>query len=223
MINPLCFVLMPFGVKPTASGRSIDFDLVYTKLIKPAIAAAGMDPVRADGEEAGGIVHKPMFERLLLCDHAVADLTTGNANVFYELGVRYAVRPHVLSWAGTVVIDGETYGWAEFPDPPGPPVVDGNFGRFVEYWTIFTLDRAEDLTSAACDPDRVLLAGDNTGWGSTTGNVDKADGTVTFADPLGPFADVDFGSRMLWRGKVLGGPTEQGSEFKATLHILRPR
>lgn len=35
-----------------------------------------------------------MYERLLFCDYAVADLTTANANVFYELGVRHAVRPH---------------------------------------------------------------------------------------------------------------------------------
>jgi tetratricopeptide (TPR) repeat protein len=34
-----------------------------------------------------------MFERLLLCDYAVADLTTANANVFYELGIRHAARP----------------------------------------------------------------------------------------------------------------------------------
>jgi len=42
---------------------------------------------------SGGIIHKPMFERLMLCEYAVADLTTANANVFYELGVRHAVRP----------------------------------------------------------------------------------------------------------------------------------
>jgi tetratricopeptide (TPR) repeat protein len=35
-----------------------------------------------------------MFERLVLCQFAVADLTLANANVFYELGVRHAVRPH---------------------------------------------------------------------------------------------------------------------------------
>jgi hypothetical protein len=35
-----------------------------------------------------------MFERLILADYAVADLTTANANVFYELGVRHAVRPY---------------------------------------------------------------------------------------------------------------------------------
>ncbi len=34
-----------------------------------------------------------MFERLILCEYAVADLTNANANVFYELGLRHAVRP----------------------------------------------------------------------------------------------------------------------------------
>jgi len=34
-----------------------------------------------------------MFERLVLCDLALADLTGANANVFYELGVRHVTRP----------------------------------------------------------------------------------------------------------------------------------
>lgn len=93
-MKPLCFVLMPFGSKLGASGRSIDFDLVYAKVIRPAIEASGMEPIRADEEWVGGIIHKPMFERLLLCDYAVADLTLANSNVFYELGIRHAVRPH---------------------------------------------------------------------------------------------------------------------------------
>jgi hypothetical protein len=91
---PLCFVVMPFGVKPDGRGGSIDFDAVYESLIAPSVAAAGLQPLRADQELVGGIIHKPMFERLILCDYAVADLTTANANVFYELGVRHAVRPY---------------------------------------------------------------------------------------------------------------------------------
>jgi hypothetical protein len=91
--QPLCFVLMPFGEKPGMGGATIDFDAVYNELIKPAIVAAGLLPLRADEEQAGGIIHKPMFERLILCEFAVADLTTANANVFYELGVRHAVKP----------------------------------------------------------------------------------------------------------------------------------
>ncbi|MFZ9132502.1 MAG: hypothetical protein ACO21B_04630, partial [Gemmobacter sp.] len=78
---------------PGADGRPIDFDSVYDKIIAPAVSEAGMEPLRADEEAAGGIIHKPMFERLLLCDYALADLTTANANVFYELGVRHAARP----------------------------------------------------------------------------------------------------------------------------------
>jgi hypothetical protein len=93
MPNPLCFILMPFGRKKDTSGREIDFDAVYERLIAPAVRDAGMEPLRADEEKTGGIIHKPMFERLILCEYAVADLTTANANVFYELGVRHAVRP----------------------------------------------------------------------------------------------------------------------------------
>ena len=92
-VRPLCFVLMPFGQKNDAGGREIDFDEVYGKLIKPAVEEAGLQPIRADEEAAGGIIHGPMFERLLLCQYAVADLTTANANVYYELGVRHAARP----------------------------------------------------------------------------------------------------------------------------------
>jgi tetratricopeptide (TPR) repeat protein len=85
---------MPFGRKPDGAGGTVDFDQVYRQVIHPAVEAAGLEPIRADEELVGGIVHKPMFERLILCDYAVADLTTANANVFYELGVRHAVRPY---------------------------------------------------------------------------------------------------------------------------------
>jgi predicted transcriptional regulator len=90
---PLCFVLMPFGRKPGVGGAVIDFDAVYQQLLAPAIRDAGLEPLRADEEQAGGIIHKPMYERLILCDYAVADLTGANANVFYELGLRHGIKP----------------------------------------------------------------------------------------------------------------------------------
>lgn len=93
-MKPLCFVLMPFGSKiDPLSGLSFDFDAIYNQGIRPGIERAGMEPIRADEERTGGIIHKPMFERLILCDYAIADLTTANANVYYELGVRHAIRP----------------------------------------------------------------------------------------------------------------------------------
>jgi len=94
MIAPLCFVLAPFGKKKDpAGGPDIDFDRIYDAAIRPAATDAGLEPIRADEERVGGVIHKAMFERLLLSEFAVAELTTANANVFYELGVRHATRP----------------------------------------------------------------------------------------------------------------------------------
>lgn len=92
-MKALCFVLMPFGRKPAPNGAVIDFDRVYLELIQPAVLAAELEPLRADEETIGGGIHKPMFERLILCPYAVADLTLANANVFYELGIRHSFKP----------------------------------------------------------------------------------------------------------------------------------
>jgi tetratricopeptide (TPR) repeat protein len=100
-MKPYCFILMPFGRKSDESGKAVEFDKVYELIIKPAVKEANLEPIRADEEIIGGIIHKPMFERLMLCDYAIADLTTANANVFYELGVRHGIRPHstILTFA----------------------------------------------------------------------------------------------------------------------------
>lgn len=105
MYRPLCFVLMPFGKKSCATGKVINFDSIYSNLLIPSIEEAGFEPIRADQEVTGGIIHKPMFERLILCEYAIADLTTANANVFYELGIRHAVR----QWSTILIFaEGET-------------------------------------------------------------------------------------------------------------------
>lgn len=92
-MKPLCFVLMPFGVKTDGNKKEINFDTVYNSFIKEAIIQAGLEPIRADEETSGGFIHKPMYERLIFCDFAVADLSFANANVFYELGIRHALKP----------------------------------------------------------------------------------------------------------------------------------
>lgn len=92
-MSPLCFILMPLGRKPARNGRIIDFDAVYSQIIKPAVIAAGLVPLRADEGIDGNVIHKAMFEQLILCDYAVADLTLADANTFYELGLRHALRP----------------------------------------------------------------------------------------------------------------------------------
>jgi hypothetical protein len=97
--RPVCFVAMGFGVK-TPPGRSepvVDFDEVYG-FIERAVAAQGLECVRADFEVGGGFIHRAMYERLLVAEYVVADLTFANANVAYEVGVRHGAsqRPTIL-------------------------------------------------------------------------------------------------------------------------------
>lgn len=91
----VCFVDMPFGHKTDPkTGIEIDFDQIYETGIKPAVEAAGLECVRGDQERTGGIIHTAMFARLLLSEFVIADLTTANPNVFYELGVRHTAKPY---------------------------------------------------------------------------------------------------------------------------------
>jgi MAP3K TRAFs-binding domain len=91
-LRPMCFIAMPFGRReatgPGGATIAIDFDEIHTYLHKGA-EAAELDPIRADFELAGGFIHKPMFERLLVAEYVVADLTLANPNVTYEVGVRH--------------------------------------------------------------------------------------------------------------------------------------
>jgi len=86
------FVVMPFGTKPGVDGRPIHFDAIFAEVIQPALIEAGCAVMRADGEQRAGNIRTDMFQELLLADLVVAELTLDNPNVWYELGVRHALR-----------------------------------------------------------------------------------------------------------------------------------
>jgi hypothetical protein len=93
--KPACFVVMGFGTKTDfATGRKIDLDYSYNALIKPVVESKGLLCIRADEIKHSGSIDVPMYQQLLNADVVIADLSTSNANAFYELGVRHALRPH---------------------------------------------------------------------------------------------------------------------------------
>src|ERR1700756_360900 len=81
------FIIRPFGVK-----KGIDFDRVERELIDPALTQLKISG-RTTGEilEAGNI-RTDMFQQLLIADLVIADISSNNANAFYELGIRHALR-----------------------------------------------------------------------------------------------------------------------------------
>lgn len=109
--KPHAFVVMPFGVKPGPDGKPIDFNRVYADYIRPALEAAGLEPFRADEEMRAGDIRTDMFQELLIADLVVADLSIDNPNVWYELGVRHALRARgvVLVCGGKVTTAFDLY------------------------------------------------------------------------------------------------------------------
>jgi len=91
---PSCFVIMGYGKKTDfKQNKSFDLDKTYRNIIKPAAEAAGFKCKRADEVQHAGVIDVPMYERLLMADLVIADVSTANINAFFELGVRYALRP----------------------------------------------------------------------------------------------------------------------------------
>jgi tetratricopeptide (TPR) repeat protein len=87
-----CYVSIPFGKKSDIQGNIIDFDNIYNIIIKPAVEGAGLLCIRGDDVAAGGLIQKNIISAVISSDVFIADITTGNPNVFYELGIRHTAR-----------------------------------------------------------------------------------------------------------------------------------
>jgi len=85
---------MGFGKKTDyQSGRLLDLDATYEAIIQPSVEANGYRCIRANKILHSGVIDVKMYEMLLRADLVVADISTGNVNAVYELGVRHALRP----------------------------------------------------------------------------------------------------------------------------------
>lgn len=96
MPRPVCFMVMPYSIKDTRSANPkaparINCDLLWDHAFSPALDALGYEPVRAD-QDLGALIIAEMIQRLALADLVVADVTVPNGNVYYELGLRHALK-----------------------------------------------------------------------------------------------------------------------------------
>lgn len=87
------FIVRPFGSKNDKQGQAIDFNAVERDLIGPALTAHKIDGRTTLEIAAAGNIREDMFRMLIAADLVIADISIHNANVFYELGIRHALRP----------------------------------------------------------------------------------------------------------------------------------
>ncbi|HLE83759.1 MAG TPA: hypothetical protein VJG13_05420, partial [Thermoanaerobaculia bacterium] len=99
------FIIRPFGLK-----EGIDFERVERELFAPALEELGIHGRTTAEIVEQGNIRTDMFQRLLTAELALADITLHNANVFYELGIRQALRERV-----TFLVRGRLEGGHDVP------------------------------------------------------------------------------------------------------------
>lgn len=82
-ITPKMFVMMPF---------SEPFDTLYRDVILPVAKEAHFDVVRIDQVYGPGIILNDIQQQIEQSQAVVAEITSHNPNVFYELGYAHALR-----------------------------------------------------------------------------------------------------------------------------------
>jgi Tetratricopeptide Repeats-Sensor len=113
-----------FIVRPFKAVDGIDFDAVERELIEPVLRDAQIKGRTTQEIARAGNIRTDMFERLLLADLVIADISIHNANVYYELGIRHALRPRttilIRARKDEVPFDLKTDRYLEYsPDDPG--------------------------------------------------------------------------------------------------------
>lgn len=104
--KPSCFIIMPITTPPEHledyRNDVKHFTHVLECLFMPSVDSAGFTPVppKAVGS---GVIHADFIKQLSTCEMVLCDMSTLNANVFFELGIRTALNKPVA-----LVVDDKT-------------------------------------------------------------------------------------------------------------------
>ena len=89
-----CFVICPIGAEGSKTREKSN--MVYSNIVKPALADFEYDPIRADQVNESGIITSQIIQYISNSPLLIADLTDKNPNVFYELAIRHMIKKPCL-------------------------------------------------------------------------------------------------------------------------------
>src|SRR5574337_1152984 len=90
----ICFIISPIG-EPDSEIRKLA-DEKYDLVFEPVLVELGYTPIRADKENSPNSISRGIVTRLLNSELVIADASGFNANVFYELAIRNAIKKPVI-------------------------------------------------------------------------------------------------------------------------------
>lgn len=89
------FFVTPIGESGSKDRKTADF--VLKSFLKPVADELGYDVLRADLIQTVSDISDSVIEQLENADLVVADISTANPNVMFELGYRYALhKPYLI-------------------------------------------------------------------------------------------------------------------------------
>ena len=116
-MKKICFVAMPFGAGDEYEGKIEESDFIFKNIITPAVEQAVSDFTKQFGDQfdhqiemvrelenvTPGNITESIIRHLTNSYITIVDLTGKNPNVFFELGVRFALRRN-----GTILLVQDT-------------------------------------------------------------------------------------------------------------------
>jgi hypothetical protein len=98
VVRPSCFIISPISTPPHLvdryAGDAEHFLHVIEHLLVPAVKEAGFIP-HSPIAKGADLIHAEIVRKLESSDVVLCDMSTLNANVFFELGIRTAVNKPV--------------------------------------------------------------------------------------------------------------------------------
>lgn len=96
-----CFVMMPHGGRGEYQRGESEANHVYSKIVRPAVEKTlgtieeTVHIEREIDEQRPGGITRSIITKIARSDLVIADITGSNANVFLELGIRYALQKNI--------------------------------------------------------------------------------------------------------------------------------
>ncbi len=85
-----CFIITPIGDDNSAERKHADAMLRH--LITPVLEQFKITPIRADKISKPGHITKQVVEHIAFCRLCITDLSFGNQNAHYEIGIRHTLK-----------------------------------------------------------------------------------------------------------------------------------
>lgn len=92
--NKDCFVVSPIGDEGTEVRKRAD--QLFKYIIQPVCEECNLIPIRADQINASDAINQTVLDHLNKDALVIADLTSHNPNVFYEMGYRVASKKPII-------------------------------------------------------------------------------------------------------------------------------